>query len=629
MDSVVPSPQRLAFRVGITGHRNVSEATLPRIEADVSAVLQALVQTIADCAALKNDTAGSPGPIAPPLLRFSSPLAKGSDRIAARTALAAGFSLHAVLPFPQAEYERDFSEDSTDLAEFRDLISRVACGPGSDEPEIMEIDGGRDFDEARSYRVAGRVIVARSDVMIAVWNGTAGEGRGGTWDTMQFALRQGIPLIVIDAEGRKKPRWVTSLAELRRNDDPTETITIPMKSYVEKLLAAPKPWKRHLHSLFDWLTFWGLPKELSPEQLLRSERPLPDRWIWSRHAAFLRWASNTTATGSSAKEVDAESAADPVFTYWRDRMRFPDRLATDYAKRYRSTYVWVFALAAFSVAFAATALVAAALLTGTPVDGHSMLGHVFHETATVAAGIELALLLAILTLVRSAKRGEWHEKSIEYRLLAELYRKQSILAPLGWTLPISTVRSAVGGHQATDRATWVAWLFEADQRMAPFPRGPVTFARHHHEIAQLIAGQLAYHHDRSRLSEAAARRLETLGLGLFALIIAAVLGKFAFGHALHLPWVALAFGWMAIILPGFSAAFVGIRAYAELELLAAQSKYMAIILDRARQGVEEIDPRAPLASNDLGNEAAELAGAMLQDLEGWARLFRLKVAELG
>jgi len=628
MDPAASMPRRRAFRVGVTGHRNVSKSAYPQIEADVTVVLQTLVETISELAAPNGGVAGSPESSAFPVLRFSSSLARGADRIAARAALTTGFTLHAVLPFAREEYERDFAADPNDLAEFRELLGRVVRN-ADDTPEIMEIDGGRGIDEARSYRVAGRVVVARSDLMIAVWNGTAGEGHGGTWDTMQFALRQGVPLIIIDAEGRKPPRWATSLAEVRRTDDPADAITLPLKAYVNTLITSPKPWKRHLHGLFDRLTFWGAPKELSPEQVLSSEHPLPDRWIWSRHAAFLRWASQAPAPGNAAKEEDAESAADPVFAFWRDRMRLPDLLATDYAKRYRSTYVWIFALAAFSVAFGSTALTAAALQTGAPQDAHSTFGHLFHEIAAVTAAIELALLVSILALVRSVKRGEWHEKSIEYRLLAELYRKQSILAPLGGTLPISTVRSAVGGHRAADRATWVAWLFEADQRAAPFPRGPIVFARHRHEIAQLIDGQLAYHHDRARQSEAAAHRLEAFGLGFFALIIAAVLGKFAFGHALHLPWVALAFGWLAIILPGFSAAFVGIRAYAELELLAAQSNYMTVILERSRKAVEAIDPEAPLASSDLGLEAAELAGAMLQDLEGWARLFRLKVAELG
>ena len=89
------------------------------------------------------------------------------------------------------------------------------------------------------------------------------------------------------------------------------------------------------------------------------------------------------------------------------------------------------------------------------------------------------------------------------------------------------------------------------------------------------------------------------------------------------------FGLLGTILPAVSAAFIGIRAYAELQLLAEQSHHMAAELERAQHRVERLDPNRPLASQDLGAEAASVATLMLQDLEGWAQLFRVKGVELG
>ena len=79
-----------------------------------------------------------------PRLRFLSPLAEGADRLAAAAALDEGFALHAAMPFPHAEYKKDFAEDPASLAAFQGLLGRA-------EPGATELDGSRD-DEARSYQ---------------------------------------------------------------------------------------------------------------------------------------------------------------------------------------------------------------------------------------------------------------------------------------------------------------------------------------------------------------------------------------------------------------------------------------------------------------------------------------------
>jgi hypothetical protein len=89
----------------------------------------------------------------------------------------------------------------------------------------------------------------------------------------------------------------------------------------------------------------------------------------------------------------------------------------------------------------------------------------------------------------------------------------------------------------------------------------------------------------------------------------------------------LGLGLAGAILPGLSAAFVGIRAYAELELLAEQSDLMLKAMRHARGPIAELDTAAPLASQALGSALAAVTTLMLQDLQGWARLFRAKVVE--
>ncbi len=50
-------------------------------------------------------------------------------------------------------------------------------------------------------------------------------------------------------------------------------------------------------------------------------------------------------------------------------------------------------------------------------------------------------------------------------------------------------------------------------------------------------------------------------------------------------------------------------------------------LDRHR--IRHIPLSRPLASQELGVEVLEVATLMLQDVDGWARLFRVKLVEAG
>ena len=88
-------------------------------------------------------------------------------------------------------------------------------------------------------------------------------------------------------------------------------------------------------------------------------------------------------------------------------------------------------------------------------------------------------------------------------------------------------------------------------------------------------------------------------------------------------WLGVAAG----AVPALSAAFVGVRAYAELEVLAEQSARMETAMVSAARKLWRIDPMRPLASQDLGMEMFEVATLMLQDVEGWVQLFQVKAVD--
>ena len=99
---------------------------------------------------------------------------------------------------------------------------------------------------------------------------------------------------------------------------------------------------------------------------------------------------------------------------------------------------------------------------------------------------------------------------------------------------------------------------------------------------------------------------------------------------MHLPTLAVTLlGVVCSVAPTASATFLGIRAYAEFELLARQSARMQRTMADAARQLDALTLDRPLASNDLGNALFGVTAAMLLDIDGWAQLFQVKAVEAG
>ncbi|HEY3846979.1 MAG TPA: hypothetical protein VGL95_07690 [Acetobacteraceae bacterium] len=253
-------------------------------------------------------------------------------------------------------------------------------------------------------------------------------------------------------------------------------------------------------------------------------------------------------TGTASPTMLAPEGA--IETYWHDLFVSADRLSQDYGDRYRSSYLLIFALAFVAVICAVSALA-------------------FHGLALPFTVLELVVLGAIGGLVVGNHVLRWHERWIAYRLLSELCRKQQALAPLGWSLPNWEVDrlasdAVLEPHEtALPRDAWVAWYFTAARRAAPLPEGAFTESvlRRGRDVGRsLLEEQDAY------------RRLRNLGDWFFILTLFAVAIKLALLEEGSTRAGLL--GVVCALLPAASAGFVGIRAYAEFELLAHQSARM-------------------------------------------------------
>jgi len=236
---------RLPLVIGVTGHRDLRDQDLPRLEQEVASVLRRLRQDYLD---------GDPKA---PIVVLSA-LAEGADRLVARVALAQGARLIAPLPMSLAEYRRDFEPGLKpgNIAEFDALLSQAIAAP------VMPLLAGsleevRDPEKrAAQYRAVGMFIARHCHVLLALWNGDdVASAAGGSAEVVAFK-RKGIPLTV-GSEASLDPADITRLARACLDASETgpviEVVTPRLKDAGAEGTAPEvrvKPWGRELVAQF-------------------------------------------------------------------------------------------------------------------------------------------------------------------------------------------------------------------------------------------------------------------------------------------------------------------------------------------------------------------------------------------
>jgi hypothetical protein len=630
-DEHLPARPQLAFRVGITGARSLRADQVDRISGQLRDVLFLVKQEIISQLA-KPMVSKSYLPSAPdtePRLRILSPLARGADRLAARNALDLGYDLYVPMPFSQDEYEKDFTgpgegrleelplTPEQDLGEFRELLGRASAYIALDGGRAPDPTSGRDFLSGHAYELAGRYLVRHCDLVIAVWDGRPGNGRGGTAEIVHYAATARVPIWWIHAtDSEAAPLWLADIQDLRDGIAVSISASDEFRDYLGKLIPPPV-WIRPRHrDLMGRIANFFREGNLSPVEAYFNELPRRRRPVWNTYSRVMAWASKGLHLPRRHRRPAPD---DPAQRYWFDLQKPAGDRSGEYADRYRSSYVLVIVLTTWSLIFGALAV-------GCTVSSHGRFQWL-NPVGGIMTIMEAIVLFGIVGLVVASMVREWHEKSIEYRILAELYRKQQTLAAVGWMLPFGTV-SHLGDMEGL---AWVCWLFAAAQRAAPLPHGDVTNAAQHKAgrdaVEALIAEQIEYHSDREHRSLKVSAKFEDFGRSIFVLVGCCVLVKLVFEFLVPREHLVLILGFFATVLPAVSAAFVGLRSYAEWQLLAEQSHHMIVLLQNARNRVQRLNLNRPSVSQDLGAEALSVALVMLQDVEGWGRLFRGKAME--
>lgn len=156
--------------VGVTGHQNLTAKSIPHVR-----------RAVRDVLASRSPVVGL------------TALAEGADQVFAEVVLALGGTVVAVVP--AHGYIDTFAS-----REAQDRYLRLLA----EAQEVIELPYERPTEEA--FFAAGREVVDRSNLLLAVWDGQSAGGLGGTADIVAYARERGLPTIVIWPDSARRKR---------------------------------------------------------------------------------------------------------------------------------------------------------------------------------------------------------------------------------------------------------------------------------------------------------------------------------------------------------------------------------------------------------------------------------------
>jgi hypothetical protein len=646
-----PAPVRASWQphlaLGITGHR----ATNPSYSAHAAAIDAALETLFARIDAMAAGLPGTRGAV-----RLHSLLVDGTDQLAAGHALARGWELAVPLPFGAA-LNCAINAHPVTLADIDAVMAgRPAADPAVEAKaaairattaraalfELADRDGeiealwrasiadpddraaARAFEALASDNVAlaGRVMIERVDLVVAVWDGKVANLPGGTGHTVTAALALGAPVLLIDPALAGTWRILTRPEELAQ---PFAPDTAPDWQRLEAIIRAAvvvDGWGPALLAREKWRPrssrVFGLYRRI--ERLFSGRSgafgPLgvtyeaPDAIVYGSGASVV--AAAHAMPGGDAR-VARELADDvlPLFAW-------ADGVASRLADAYRSGMCVNFVLAALAV-----------------MVGILYLPAGMAETKWAFATVELLLLGGILVLTAAGSRRGWHRRWFAMRRVAEYLRHAPALLLLGVARPTGRWPQTGGGHGADG---WPEHFARHALRDVGLPQVAVTrdYLRAGLTGAVLphIAAQIAYHEAKAHQLETVHHRIDKVAETCFALAVVSVLAYLGLKGAGALGWVpkdlapALSplFTFLGVAFPTLGANLSGIRYFGDFERFGAISRIAAEKL-RAIEARTALllsgDPRALTyaAAADLIHALDE---AVVEEIAGWQAMFGAK-----
>jgi hypothetical protein len=562
--------------IGVVGHRRIG------IEGEAAqAVEAALARLLGEIDALFRKVVAAERPFfsdAEPVLRVVGTAADGSGLLAARAARAIGAELALILPF--AHCEKDLA-----TAAARELAKAIIGAARS----VFVLPGTRE-EGARAHERANEVVLSNIDLLVAVWDGARADGRAGTGDVVQAAVTSGIPVIAIPlpfppplaAEGRVGPCAPVKLL-LNPGEDQldrpvaTDLPGAPLDALPGLLrdIVAPPAGADKRQGLAD------LYREEPGRRPRRYEYPLLLK-IFAVNRVQVR------AVAAAPQETNEPA---PALAELRTRIQAIDEFGVYYGRLFRSSNASAFLLIIFAALFSA------------------ILSNLFNIFGIWIFGQLTVTALVLFDAAIGGKR-RWHQRWLDYRLIAERLRCLRFLHPLGLGLDRAC------GLAWRPKQSWAEWYVRRSERALRPPTGemrPADLARVAHWLADIeIAGQIDYHRRAFRQFGLLEQRLAGVArVVLWVTPVAALIGIWAVEQ-----WqqrAQLIASLILFALPAVTSAFAGVRAEADLVRLAERSAAAAVALARLRR---VIDAAAPTYDR-IAVAAMRAAAIMAAELTDW------------
>lgn len=489
------------FRIGVTGHRQLGDS--PATTAAVRDALTRLTKLFPRSGATD---------VAPIVV---SALAEGADRLVVHEILAGGGArLEAVLPLPAESYLDDFAEEAS-KNEFRTLLERASY--------IWQAPPSASREEA--YERAGRYVVDRCDVIIAVWDGEPARGRGGTAGVVAYARQSGAPLV-----------WVRIA--------PPSSVTEEFGSERAGVLRDAARSLNEYNSCVVQAAAFRRQMDAESEQL-------------------------KVNASTDREESFNGSLRDRAFDWVIPYFVRADLLTLRIQRRFMALSTAMFAMAAAAVAVIA-------------IQSN------FLSDLNLIVAIEVILLLFLLSVPRLNRRWRLHDRWISYRFLAERLRSSYFLALAGTGDRGSRSRRVVYFADPWEAWIERA-LAEVMARRPAVEAGPDdVVALRRYLSNHWIGGQQEYHEKAAhRYHDRDEKLMRATGILFGSTLVAAILHTLGIGrHGSHeTHWSAL-LTVLSITIPAVGAALHGIGTQRQFRRHSQRSTRMAMLLRQLRNDMD-------------------------------------------
>lgn len=521
-----------------------------------------------------------------PHFRFHTALATGADQIAAHSARRLDYEVRAVLPFSEAEYTQDFALGE----EHREFKRQVAAAD-----EVFCLPGRREREDD-AYVLVGKAIIAAADVLVAVWDGAEGRGRGGTAHVVELALLAGVPVIHVHVDRTAKR---ISAIRLLVGGELLDPVVEP--------LDGPSDYCRLVATML--CPQGEIEQAQIVEYLGETERKINWRIEYPVMLALLGikrlppypWRQGRVADGKGPSDGQAGTLDTRALDNAYDWANF---LAIRYAQLFRSGHVTNYALAALAVIVALTGLIVPTIKIWLVM-------------------VELGVIAMLFYNTHIGGRGEWHRKWLQYRHLAESLRPLAYLKRTGLAGPPFRADFFERSVRSLESADWTRWYASAIWREMAAPVGTCTadtIRRLTQDVMeQQVKPQAAYHRTNAHRMHELDHRLHEIGNFLVGAVIAAC-SLYIVVYFLHHEWVTALTAPFIFVTAGFpalSAAAFGLRGHGEHLLAASRSASTVVSLEANAARLAELSDL-----DDLTAELRKTATIMLADLNEWSLTYR-------